>query len=67
MDPAHLSTSGPSVSTVPRPLGLAVVRAAGGDPRLAAALRYAAWSVYLDAGRPLGETEEAFEAWWAEQ
>ncbi len=67
MDSAHLPTARPSVSTAPRVLGLSVVRTAGGDPHLAAALRYAAWSVYLDAGCPLGETEEGFEAWWAEQ
>lgn len=63
----YVFTPRPSVSTAPQPLGCAVLRAAGGDAPLAAALRHAAWSVYADAGCPLGASEEAFEAWWAEQ
>ena len=44
---------------------LRVLAVADGDPAFADALRKMMWDAYVEAGCPLGPTEEALFAWWS--
>jgi hypothetical protein len=62
------STHRGSTSTeAPSPFGLALVRAAGGDPRIIQALQALAWEAYLQAGAPLGRDEDGLRQWWSDR
>lgn len=65
--PGGNETTRMSASTNPSPLGLALVKVAGGDREILRALRSVAWSEYQAAGSPFGGNEEGMELWWAEQ
>ena len=51
----------------PSPLGLALVKVAGGDRALLNAFRAVAWRTYQEANCPCGADEQGMDRWWAEQ
>ncbi len=59
--------TGRSAPADPSPLGLAIVKVAGGDREILEALLAVAWQAYQEAGCPFGATETGMDEWWAEQ
>jgi len=51
----------------PSPLGLALVKVAGGDRALLNAFRAVEWTSYQEANCPCGADEQGMDRWWAEQ
>ena len=68
--------SQPALSSLPSPASArtsrhrilpSVLRAAGGDPALAAQIRSMMWGEYRNAGAPRGHSEAGMMVWWDEQ
>ncbi|MDX1439151.1 MAG: hypothetical protein R3284_04535 [Rubricoccaceae bacterium] len=61
------SVEGYTSTSRPSALGMAILRASGGDANLAAAIRSLAWESYLGAGYPYGYSESGLERWWEQR
>lgn len=65
--PEGYSSEPVSLPGHPSPLGLALVKVAGGDRALLNAFRAVEWTSYQEANCPCGADEQGMDRWWAEQ